>query len=434
MRENDLVGRHGRVPEGAGAFDPKHAMAHNNMGVVYDGLGQHEKATEAFKKAISADTKYAEAHFNLGLAYFRLGDNVRATKSFEKALILEPRRSSGPYTQLGHLYLAQGKKDRAVEAFKKAIEASADDGKKTTEAYQGLARAYLGLGKVDEAVATLKTVVEDFPKDASARSAYGDALKAKGDLDGAIAQYEEGVQLSPTPEARLALADAYAKRHVARQGAAALRGAAEGRAQPQGGEAGAGGPVPRHGPATWRWRSCSSRRRARRRSLRPSRGWASCTRACSGRTRRWSCSSRWRSGILRSSTPGRSWDRSTCAAATPTNRCGCWETCWRSSLGTRWRCCTRGRPCTGMGKTKQSEQSFRAAAQVDPNFAEPHNALGQLLEAAGRRGRGEGGVRQGRGAAVEPRRRRRPPSSGWAEWPRPRHLDTSGGSCAFVLG
>ena len=41
-----------------------------------------------------------------------------------------------------------------VEPTNKAIEVSADDGKKTTEAYQGLARAYLALGKVDDAVAT----------------------------------------------------------------------------------------------------------------------------------------------------------------------------------------------------------------------------------------------------------------------------------------
>src|SRR5262249_16677339 len=105
------------------ATDPQHALAHNNLGVAWDALAEHRKAADEFKKAIASDPAYAEAHFNLGLSYYLLGDNARATQHFEKALSLEPRQEGDPYVKLGELYLQQGKKDRALEAFKKAVQA-----------------------------------------------------------------------------------------------------------------------------------------------------------------------------------------------------------------------------------------------------------------------------------------------------------------------
>jgi tetratricopeptide (TPR) repeat protein len=215
-----LLMREGHLAEAIAEYEraleaePKHAQAWNNLGVTLDAQGKYERARRCFRKAVAADPRYAEAHFNLGLAYFWRNDHLLATRHFEKAVALEPRRASGPYTKLGAVYLAQGEKERAVEAYQRALEASADDGRPNTEAHQGLARAYLGLGRVDEAVATLRTAVEAFPRDASARAAYGDALKAKGDLDGALAQYEERLKLEPTAEAKLALAGAYARKRV----------------------------------------------------------------------------------------------------------------------------------------------------------------------------------------------------------------------------
>ena len=38
-----------------------------------------------------------------------------------------------------------------------------------------------------------------------------------------------------------------------------------------------------------------------------------------------------------------------------------------------------------LGKPQEAEQSFRGSVQVDPAFGEPHDALGPLLEAAGKR-------------------------------------------------
>ena len=63
------------------------------------------------------------------MSYMKLNQQPQATRAFEQALKLEPG-SSGPYVQLGTLYLKQGKKDRALEAFKKAIAAGEADEKR----------------------------------------------------------------------------------------------------------------------------------------------------------------------------------------------------------------------------------------------------------------------------------------------------------------
>jgi tetratricopeptide (TPR) repeat protein len=284
---------------------------------------------------------------------------------------------------LGHLYLQQGKKDRAVEAFRKAIEVSADDGKKTTEAYQGLARAYLALGKVEDAVATLKKVVEDFPKDASAREAYGDALKAKGDLEGAIAQYEEGVELSPTTQLQLALADAYARKRLAAKAEPLLAAILK--------------DEPGHRTAKLGLADlylAMGRYVEVEELLKPKDGDPTDTGALA------------RLGIMHSrlQRPDKALEMLEQVAKRDPSQLEA-----RAELGQIYprggdaekavrvlgdvlaieprhslALLYTGQALYRLGKAKEAEQSFRASAQVDPSFAEPHNALGQLLEAAKR--------------------------------------------------
>ena len=214
MREENISAAIGEYQKTL-AINSKHASAHNNLGVALDALGDHRRALEEFKKAIGADPSYAEAHFNLGLSYFRFGDNLRATQEFETALKLAPRQASDPYVQLGELYLQQGKKDRALEAFKRAVHAMKESGRRNIQAYRGLALAYLGLNQPGDAVNTLRLAVEELPNEPSAHAALADALVAQGDLDRAIEEYSRRLKLEPTADATLDLARAYSKKRVA---------------------------------------------------------------------------------------------------------------------------------------------------------------------------------------------------------------------------
>ena len=383
MRENDMAGAMSRVPA-ALAINPKHAMAHNNLGVAYDALGRAPEGAEAFKKAIAADPEVRRGALQPGARVLlaRRAGRWRPGPSRRRSSWSRGARAARTRSW-ATLYLQQGKKDRAVEAFKKAIEASADDGKKTTEAYQGLARAYLALGKVDDAVATLKKVVDDFPKEASARAAYGDALKAKGDLDGAIAQYEQGVALSPTAETQLSLADAYARKHVGAKAQPILEAILKDE------------PGNRAAKLALADLYLSMGRYAEvEKLLTPKEGEQPETAALA------------RLGIMHSrlGRPDKALEMLEQVVKRDPSQLDA-----RAELGQLYlrggdaeksvrvlgdvlaieprhplALLYTGQALFRLGKTKESEQSFRAAAQVDPNFAEPHNALGQLLEATKR--------------------------------------------------
>ena len=41
-------------------------MHHNNLGVIFKELGEHQKAKECYEKAIEINPNYVDAHYNLG--------------------------------------------------------------------------------------------------------------------------------------------------------------------------------------------------------------------------------------------------------------------------------------------------------------------------------------------------------------------------------
>ena len=309
-----------------------------------------------------------------------------------------------------------------MEAFKKAIEMSAGRRRRRrTEAYQGLARAYLALGKVDEAVATLKTAVETSPRTPAPARRYGDALKAKGDLDGAIAQYEEGVELAPTTEARLALAERVREEARGRQGRAALRGACSRRSRAT-------------ARRSWGWRTCylamgdyaeaEKLLDARRRAKQPDTAALARLGIMHSRMRAAGQGGGAAGGGGEAKDPAQLEARaelgflylrggdadkavqvlSDVLAVEP-----------RHSLALLYRA-TR---CTGRARPRRPSSPSGRAAQVDPTFAEPHNALGQLLEAAKRKD--EAKAEYAKAVELQPNHEdARRPSSGWAAAWRPR--------------
>jgi len=51
------------------AVNPRHAQAHNNLGITYEKKGMAEKAHSEYEKAVSADPNLAPALYNLGKSY-----------------------------------------------------------------------------------------------------------------------------------------------------------------------------------------------------------------------------------------------------------------------------------------------------------------------------------------------------------------------------
>lgn len=148
-------GEHDKAKESfkkALSIDPKNSSLYVELGVYYrDGEIKFDKAKEMFRRAIKIDPKNDNAYWQLGCAYRFQGDKEKGKYDYEKveeffkkAIGLNSKNVSA-YTGLGWCYSDQGKYDKAEEIFKKAITANPESGM----VYGSLATFYTEQGKYE---------------------------------------------------------------------------------------------------------------------------------------------------------------------------------------------------------------------------------------------------------------------------------------------
>ena len=191
--------------EQAVARDPNYALAYAGLADAYILLPYYTataqrdasgKAKEAALKALRLDPNLAEAHAAVGkVLNFAEIDLTGSIREFERAIELKPNYATahhwlgaGPLVDLGRF-------DDAIAHGKRAIE---------LDPLSPIMNADLGLTlyfarHYDEAVVQLRKPLVLDPTFAYALYNLGMVLQSKGDLPGAIAQYEKAKQFSDDP-------------------------------------------------------------------------------------------------------------------------------------------------------------------------------------------------------------------------------------------
>ena len=140
-------------------LDPKSAAPHRDLGFLYDKVGKADLAAQELKRALQLDPKDWKTYTNLGLDAYQAGRFKDAASAWETALQIEPdnvpvlrnlgavyhslardddaiavlqhaleiKPGSDVYTNLGTILFYQGKYDKAVPAFEKAVELGANN-------------------------------------------------------------------------------------------------------------------------------------------------------------------------------------------------------------------------------------------------------------------------------------------------------------------
>jgi TolB-like protein/Tfp pilus assembly protein PilF len=205
--------------------DPNYALAYAGLANAYillpfytgaDRRAVVPKAKDAALKALGLDPNLAEAHLALGkILFFGEIDLAGAMREYQRAIELKPNDATAHHWFGNDALAALGRFEEAIAEGKRAVEL--DPLSPIINADLGATFFYAR--RYDESATQLRKTLEIDPTFFYAHYNLGIALQAKGDLSGAIAEYEKAKQLSSGDLFMSALLAA-AKAHAGDKGAA----------------------------------------------------------------------------------------------------------------------------------------------------------------------------------------------------------------------
>jgi TolB-like protein/Tfp pilus assembly protein PilF len=188
--------------EQAIARDPNYALAYAGLASAhilspfYTGADRREasaKAKEAALKALRLDPNLAEAHAALGkILFFSEIDLAGAAREYKRAIELKPNDAGAHHWYGNDTLAALGQFDEAIAEGKRSVELDP----LSIVINADLGETFFYARRFDESVAQLRKTLEFDPTSFYALYNLGIALQAKGDLFGAITEYEKAKQLS----------------------------------------------------------------------------------------------------------------------------------------------------------------------------------------------------------------------------------------------
>ena len=103
-------------------LNPSHIEAWYNRGLLYEKLGDLEKACDDFRQVVSREPTFHAARHNLGVLYIKQQQWEDAERVFEEILEVEPREPDAHY-HLAEIYLNRySDVNRAIDCLQYAIE------------------------------------------------------------------------------------------------------------------------------------------------------------------------------------------------------------------------------------------------------------------------------------------------------------------------
>jgi tetratricopeptide (TPR) repeat protein len=237
------------------ARNPHSAMAHNNLGMIFDSAGDHAQAVEQYRRALAIQPDhleaqlnlgstltdlaqyleaeqhlktaleikpdFAKAHYALGKLYVRLNRLEVAKQQYALAIRSEPGMAAAHY-DLGCLWQQQGQRERAIACYENALLIRPD----LVEAHYNLANMLSVEGRLQESIGHYQLALKFAPSFGSAQYHLGLQLMELRRFREAIEHFQQAVLLMPSlPDCYVQLAAAYAESggfdkalSVARQG------------------------------------------------------------------------------------------------------------------------------------------------------------------------------------------------------------------------
>ena len=173
-------------------INPNHSFALNNLGLIFNQLGENEKAKIYFEKAIITDSNYADPHNNLGIIFQDLGENKKAKDCYEKAIEINPRNAHS-HNNLGTLFADLDGHQKAKDYFEKAIETEPN----FSDAHNNLGNLFKKIDEPKKALDCYEKAIEINPDNAKVHFNLGVIFLDLGEYQKATDCYEKAIEINP---------------------------------------------------------------------------------------------------------------------------------------------------------------------------------------------------------------------------------------------
>lgn len=147
-------------------LDPKSAVSHHDLGLIYWERGDREEGLRLLEEAVSLDGSSAAPHLNLGIAYMSLGRHRDAIEEFKTGVSLNPDDLAARYKYAKALETA-GNLQAALDQYYECLTRNPGMRIAQYDAAVILART----GRPAEARRMLEALIADNPADRVAQSA-----------------------------------------------------------------------------------------------------------------------------------------------------------------------------------------------------------------------------------------------------------------------
>jgi len=190
-------------------LDPNSQSAYYNRGLVFLQRGEPDRAIADFDEAVRCNPNSGDALVARGLCYVAKNDLDRALASFDGAIAVDPNNAIG-YAHRSNLYSAKGDPEKQRRDYEQArrLNPNIDQsprriaswlGKSYSEVFREAKQAYEA-GDFDRVIQLnnqLLTMNISRKEAAPVVLNRGNAYQGKGDLDKALADYEEAIVFDP---------------------------------------------------------------------------------------------------------------------------------------------------------------------------------------------------------------------------------------------
>ena len=173
-------------------INPNHASTANNLGALFEELGEYQKAIGFYEKVIKIDSKHINALNNLGTLFRELKEYQKAKSYLEKVIEINPKHVDA-HNNLGVVHHELKEFQKAINSYEKVIEINP----KHMDAHNNLGIVFQELKEYQKAINSYEKVIEINPKHVDAHSSLGFIFKKLEEYQKAKKYYEKAVTINP---------------------------------------------------------------------------------------------------------------------------------------------------------------------------------------------------------------------------------------------